>query len=67
MILLIDDEEIQIQSVQSLLERLGYVVSGKTNTLKSRGVFRAKPDAFDPVITSGEMSERILEALRKNF
>jgi CheY-like chemotaxis protein len=54
MILLIDDEEIQIQSVQPILERLGYLVTGKTNTLESPGVFRAKPDAFDSVITSGE-------------
>jgi PAS domain S-box-containing protein len=66
-ILLIDDEEIQIRSVQPMLERLGYVVTGKTNALESLEVFRAKPDAFDLVITDQTMPHLTGQELTEEF
>jgi PAS domain S-box-containing protein len=54
-ILLIDDEEIQIRSVQPMLERLGYKVIGKTDALEALGVFKEQPDGFDLVITDQTM------------
>jgi PAS domain S-box-containing protein len=54
-ILLIDDEEIQIRSVQPMLERLGYRVIAKTNATEALDIFRIKPDEFDLVITDQTM------------
>ena len=54
-ILLIDDEEIQVRSVQPMLERLGYKVIGKTDALEALEVFKEQPDEFDLVITDQTM------------
>jgi PAS domain S-box-containing protein len=54
-ILLIDDEEIQIRSVQPMLERLGYKVIGKMDVLEALEAFKEQPDAFDLVITDQTM------------
>jgi PAS domain S-box-containing protein len=54
-ILLIDDEEIQIRSVQPMLERLGYRVIAKTEALEALEIFRSQPDTFDLVITDQAM------------
>jgi PAS domain S-box-containing protein len=54
-ILLIDDEEIQIRSVQPMLERLGYKVIGKTDAIQALEIFRTQPDTFDLVITDQTM------------
>jgi PAS domain S-box-containing protein len=56
-ILLVDDEEPQIQSIQSVLERLGYTVVGKTDGLEAVGLFRENPQAFDLVITDQTMPQ----------
>jgi signal transduction histidine kinase/CheY-like chemotaxis protein len=54
-ILLIDDEEIQIRSVQPMLERLGYRVIAKTDAIEALDIFRSKPNEFDLVITDQTM------------
>jgi PAS domain S-box-containing protein len=54
-ILLIDDEEIQILSLQQMLERLGYRVTGKKDPREALEVFRNQPGAFDLVITDQTM------------
>jgi PAS domain S-box-containing protein len=54
-ILLVDDEEIQIRSVQPMLERLGYKVIGRTDVLEALEAFKEQPDAFDLVITDQTM------------
>jgi PAS domain S-box-containing protein len=54
-ILFIDDEEIQIRSVQPMLERLGYRVIAKTDALEALDTFRLKPDEFDLLITDQTM------------
>jgi CheY-like chemotaxis protein len=54
-ILFIDDEEVQARSGQHLLERLGYDVTTRTDSLEALETFRAQPDAFDLVITDQRM------------
>jgi len=54
-ILLVDDEEIQVQTLQHMLERLGYRVIGKTSALEALEIFRSHPDVFDLVITDQTM------------
>lgn len=50
-ILLVDDEE-QIVSMEKLmLERLGYQVVAKADSLEALETFRSRPDSFDLVIT----------------
>jgi CheY-like chemotaxis protein/two-component sensor histidine kinase len=56
-ILLIDDEEIQVRTVQHMLERLGYRVMAKTRAPEALETFRTQPDAFDLVITDQTMPE----------
>jgi len=56
-ILLIDDEEIQVRTVQHMLERLGYRVISKTRAPEALETFRAQPEAFDLVITDHTMPE----------
>jgi PAS domain S-box-containing protein len=50
-ILLVDDEEAVLASVKSLLDRLGYVVTGVNDARKAWDIFRAEPDGFELVIT----------------
>jgi PAS domain S-box-containing protein len=56
-ILLIDDEEIQVRTLQHMLERIGYRVFAKTRAPEALETFRAQPDAFDLVITDQTMPE----------
>jgi DNA-binding NtrC family response regulator len=68
-ILLIDDEESALKSMESVLKHLGYDVSGKKDPSEALEVFNAESDKFDLVITdqimpglSGlELSKKILE------
>ena len=66
-ILLVDDEEIQVRSVQNMLERLGYRVIGKTDAREALEVFRAQPDAFDLVITDQTMPHLTGEKLAQEL
>jgi PAS domain S-box-containing protein len=50
-ILFVDDEEIVIHSIQPMLERLGYRVTGRTNSEEALALFRERPSEFDLVIT----------------
>jgi PAS domain S-box-containing protein len=54
-ILFIDDEAVQVQTVQYMLERLGYQVTGQSNAMEALRIFRSQPDAFDLVITDQTM------------
>jgi PAS domain S-box-containing protein len=56
-VLLIDDEEIQVRTLQHTLERLGYRVIAKTRAPEALETFRTQPDAFDLVITDQTMPE----------
>ena len=54
-ILLIDDERIIADMSKSMLERLGYRVTTKTNSMEALTAFQNKPEEFDLVITDQTM------------
>lgn len=54
-ILFVDDEEAIVLMTQQMLERLGYQVTSHTSSVEALEAFRAKPDAFDLVITDMTM------------
>jgi signal transduction histidine kinase len=55
-ILLVDNEKAVADTVQLMLERLGYKVEVRTSKIDALKAFRAKPQAFDLVITEQSMS-----------
>ena len=54
-ILFVDDEKPLVDLGKGMLESLGYSVTIKTNGLEALETFRAKPDAFDLIITDVTM------------
>jgi CheY-like chemotaxis protein len=54
-ILLIDDEEMLAELGQAMLERLGYHVTTRTNSLDALMTFQNQPDAVDLIITDQTM------------
>ncbi len=54
-ILLVDDEELQAQSVHDMLERLGYDVTFETDSVRALALLRSRPESFDLVITDQTM------------
>jgi PAS domain S-box-containing protein len=66
-ILVVDDEEPQLQSVTRMLEKLGYNVVGKSDSLEALDVFRARSGAFDLVITDQTMPKMTGEKLAKSI
>lgn len=68
-ILFIDDEELLVKLGVDMLTRLGYSVSGFTNSQKALETFKKNPEVFDLVITDqtmpgmrgDELSRKILE------
>jgi len=56
-VLLVDDEEIILSSVQNALKRLGYDVVAVKNGLEALDLFKATPHTFDLVITDLTMPQ----------
>ncbi|WP_163339784.1 PAS domain S-box protein [Desulfopila sp. IMCC35008] len=54
-ILFIDDEEMLAEMAKSMLERLGYNVTIKTNSIEALKTLQNQPDQFDLVITDQTM------------
>jgi CheY-like chemotaxis protein len=54
-ILLVDDEEPIARLGKQILEHRGYAVTTRTSSVEALEVFRAKPDAFDLVISDMTM------------
>ncbi|MCP3892988.1 MAG: PAS domain S-box protein [Desulfobulbaceae bacterium] len=54
-ILFIDDEEILAEMGKSMLERLGYHVTVRNNSIEALETFQNQPDQFDLVITDQTM------------
>jgi PAS domain S-box-containing protein len=54
-ILLVDDEESIAGLEKQMLERLGYKVTSRVNSVETLEVFKAMPDAYDLVITDMTM------------
>lgn len=73
-ILLVDDEESIVSSVQMLLSRAGYLVKGVQSSKEALSLFCENPDAFDVLITdqsmpamSGDELLKELRRIRPNF
>lgn len=56
-ILFVDDEDFQADIGKRLLERLGYRVTAKTNSIEAFELFRQNPHEFDLVITDMTMPD----------
>lgn len=56
-ILIVDDEEAAVKANQQMLEKLGYNVTAKTNSLKALETFKNNPTRFDMVITDMTMPD----------
>ncbi len=54
-ILLVDDEEIQVETMRNVLERLGYKVQAVRDSAKALSLFRQDPRAFELLITAQAM------------
>ncbi len=54
-ILVVDDEKHVVFICKEMLERLGYKVENRTNSLKALELFRKHPDQFDLVLTDMTM------------
>jgi PAS domain S-box-containing protein len=54
-ILLVDDQDVVAELGKKMLERLGYRVTVRTNSVDALGLFRAKPHDFDLVLTDMTM------------
>ena len=54
-ILLVDDEEALVYTIQEMLERLGYQVTARTSSLEALEIFRTSPQEFDLLITDMTM------------
>jgi signal transduction histidine kinase/CheY-like chemotaxis protein len=66
-ILFIDDEETLVDLGKQLLEKLGYEVVARTNSLEAFELFRKKPDQFDLVITDMTMPRMTGDGLAKKL
>lgn len=68
-ILFVDDEASLVKMAIQMLERLGYQVVGKTDSIEALEQFRAEPNQFDLVITDMAMphmaGDRLAQELRK--
>jgi PAS domain S-box-containing protein len=62
-ILFIDDEKMIVHAFQSMLEKLGYQVTGKTSSLEALETFRTAPEEFDLIITDQTMPQMTGTAL----
>ncbi|HMK34801.1 MAG TPA: PAS domain S-box protein [Desulfomonilaceae bacterium] len=56
-VLFVDDENVLVDLGKEMLEVLGYGVTAKTGSLEALATFRARPDAFDLVITDMTMPD----------
>ena len=54
-ILFIDDEEILAEMGRNMLERLGYQVTVRNNSLEALETFQNQPDQYDLIITDQTM------------
>jgi signal transduction histidine kinase/DNA-binding response OmpR family regulator len=64
-ILVVDDERSIVEANRSLLESLGYKVTGATGALEALEAFRSQPQKFDLVITDLTMPQMTGDKLAK--
>ena len=73
-ILLVDDEEAIVHIEKQMLERLGYKVTTRVNSLEALEAFKVNPDAYDLILTdmtmpnmTGDQLAQKLIAIRPNI
>jgi PAS domain S-box-containing protein len=73
-ILLVDDEKSVVRLEKQMLERLGYNVSARSNSLEALETFNSNPDGYDLVISdmtmpnmTGDQLARKLMSIRPNI
>jgi PAS domain S-box-containing protein len=66
-ILFVDDEDFQADIGKRMLERLGYRVTAKTNSVEALDLFRHTPDEFDLVITDMTMPDMTGDVLARKL
>jgi len=54
-ILIVDDEKILVEMSSTMLQRMGYTVTARTNSIEALSTFTNQPDAYDLVITDQTM------------
>ena len=68
-ILLVDDEKAIIRLETMMLERLGYRITSRTNSLEALEVFKATPDEFDLILSDMTMPDltglQLAQAIKK--
>jgi PAS domain S-box-containing protein len=66
-LLFVDDEVPIVKVFTRILENLGYSITGTTSSTEALGLFRARPDNFDLVITDMTMPDMNGDALAKKI
>lgn len=66
-ILLVDDEKSILDTIQSMLESLGYKVTVRNSSIEALEVFKNNPDRFDLVITDMTMPNMTGKDLAKEM
>ena len=66
-ILLVDDEEDMVETIRTLLERLGYTVTFSARSVEALEEFRNNPEAYDLVITDMTMPHMTGDQLTKEI
>jgi CheY-like chemotaxis protein len=66
-ILLVDDEESVVRLEKQMLERLGYNVSARSNSLEALKTFNSNPDDYDLVVTDMTMPNMTGDKLAKEI
>ncbi len=66
-ILFVDDEKAMVDTIQPMIERLGYKVTARTSSIEALEAFRVNPDRFDLVITDFTMPNMTGMELAKEF
>jgi PAS domain S-box-containing protein len=66
-ILCVDDEKAAVDTIQLMLERLGYKVTARTSSIEALEAFRNNPNRFDLVITDQTMPNMTGKELAKEL
>jgi len=66
-ILVVDDEKPMVDSLAQMLDRLGYKVTARTSSIEALEAFRARPEAFDLIITDQTMPNMTGEHLAQEI
>ena len=66
-VLVIDDEQVMVDTLCRMLDRLGYQYTKRTSSVEALKLFQAGPDQFDLVITDQTMPNITGMELAKTF